>query len=40
MSGTEVIMEEEKICQCGINYQTWLDYDIQCVDDGLHIWEE
>lgn len=33
-------MNEETLCECGIDYQTWLDYDMKCVDDGLHIWEE
>jgi hypothetical protein len=35
----EVNMEEE-ICKCGIDYKTWIDYDMQCVDDDLHLWEE
>lgn len=33
-------MKEETLCQCGIDYQTWVDYDLQCVGDELHIWEQ
>lgn len=33
-------MKEEQICKCGIDYQTWQDYEVLCVEDGLHIWEE
>jgi hypothetical protein len=31
---------ENQNCKCGIDYKTWIDYDVQCVDDGLHLWEE
>ena len=31
---------EQEICKCGFTYQNWLDYDKQCVDDDLHLWEE
>ena len=41
-------MEEvEEICKCGIDYQTFIDYDLLCVGDYdyatrsvLHVWEE
>lgn len=32
-------MNEETLCQCGITEQTWLDYDLPCGADGLHLWE-
>lgn len=30
---------ESILCECGADYQTWNDYDVKCVDDGLHVWE-
>jgi hypothetical protein len=35
----EVRMKEQ-LCKCGIDYQTWVAYDMQCVDDELHLWEQ
>jgi hypothetical protein len=37
--GVKIMKEVEEICKCGINYQTWMDYDMECVGDGLHVWE-
>jgi hypothetical protein len=31
---------ENENCKCGIDYKTWIDYDVQCIDDDLHLWEE
>ncbi len=30
----------EETCKCGITYQTWLVYDMECIDDKIHVWEE
>ena len=31
--------DNETLCKCGINEQTWLAYDMPCVGDDCHIWE-
>jgi hypothetical protein len=42
MSGEEVNMgiDCEETCKCGITYQTWLVYDVECIDDKVHVWED
>lgn len=39
-NGYKEVKVEEELCKCGINYETWVAYDIKCVDDDLHLWEE
>jgi hypothetical protein len=32
-------MNDNDICQCGIDEQTWVAFDLPCVGDDCHIWE-
>ncbi len=34
------VIDCEETCKCGITYQTWLVYDMECIDDKIHVWEE
>lgn len=31
--------EIEETCECGFTYQNWIDFDVECSTQGLHLWE-
>ena len=31
--------DNNETCECGINEDTWVAYDLPCVNDGIHLWE-